>query len=105
MADTAATQIEVNHVSGTAAGGTDVTPVPRNLGSAQVPTATIQTGTDITGLTSEGTIFFIQCDSTGVERHLSTSSNIIITKGKALGILVETATANVTGVVSIVEGE
>lgn len=103
MADTAATQIEINSVTGTAAGGSAITPVPRTVGSAQTPTATIESGTDITGLTSTGTIFFIQCDTVNREYHLRTSSKIRLPKGQAIGVLVETATANVTGVISIIE--
>lgn len=103
MADTAATQIEIHKVTGTAAGGSAITPVSRNLGSAAIPTATIESGTDITGLTTAGTIFFIQCDTVLREYHLSTSSHIIIPKGTAVGLLVETATANVTGIISIME--
>lgn len=105
MADTAATQIEINQVTGTPSGGSAVSPLARNLGSAETPTATIQSGTDITGLTSSGTLFFLQCAVVNTEYHLRTSSNIIIPKGKAVGILVETATANVTGVVSLIETE
>ena len=105
MADTAATQIKVNSVTGTAAGGSDVAPVSRTLGSAASPSATIQSGTDITGLTDNGTLFFIQCPVLLTEYHLSTSSRIRIPKGQAVGLSVETATANITGVVSIVEEE
>jgi hypothetical protein len=105
MADTAATQVEIHAVTGTASGGTDVSAVSRTVESAATPTATIQTGTDITGLTTAGTIFFLQCAVVNTEYHLRTSSKIRIPKGKAVALLVETATANVTGVISIVEEE
>jgi len=101
----ATTQVELHGVSGTAAGGSALTPVSRTIGSAAVPSATIETGTDITGLTSLGTLFFIQCLTAGNEYHLTTSSRIRIPKGKAVAILIETGTANVTGVVSLVEEE
>jgi len=105
MADTAVTQVELHSVSGTASGGSDVSPVPRTVGSTQIPTATIQSGADITGLTNDGIQFFIQCDTVNKEYHLSTSSRIRIPKGKAVALLVETATANITGVVSLIEEE
>lgn len=105
MADTAATQIKVHAVSGTASGGNTATPVPRTIGSASVPTATIETGADITGLTSDGVMFFIQCPTVSKEEHLKTSSRIRIPKGKALALSVETATANITGTVSVVQEE
>jgi len=105
MADTAATQLEVHAVSGTASGGTAISPVSRTIGSAATATATIESGTDITGLTNDGIVFFIQCDTVNKEYHLSTSSAIRIPKGKAVALLCETATANLTGVISIVEEE
>lgn len=105
MCDTAASQLEIHEVSGTASGGAAITPVSRNLGSAATPSATIESGTDITGLTNEGIIFFVNCPVVDTLYHIRTSSNIIIPKGKAIGLLVETATANVTGVISLVESE
>jgi hypothetical protein len=104
-ADTAATQIEIHGVTGTASGGSALTPVSRTVGSSAAPTATIETGTDITGLTSSGILFYMQLAVVLTEYHLRTTSNIIIPKGKAVGILVETGTANITGVVSLVENE
>ena len=100
---TAATQIKVECVSGTAANGTDVTPVSRTVGSAALPTATIQVGADITGLTTGGTLFFIQCPTVDKQEHLSTSSRIRVPKGLAVGISVEASTAVITGTVSLVE--
>lgn len=104
-ADTATTQVEVHAVTGTASGGSSLTPVSRTIGSAALPSATIETGTDITGLTTAGTLFYIQCAVVNTEYHLRTSSNVRIPKGKAVALLVETATANVTGVVSLIEDE
>lgn len=103
--DTAVSQIEIHTVTGTAAGGSAITPVSRTVGSSASPTATIESGTDITGLTTAGTLFFIQCAVVGTDYHLRTSSNIRIPKDKAIALMVETATANVTGVISLVEDE
>jgi hypothetical protein len=103
MADTAVTQIRIAFVTGTAAGGTAVTPISRTGGSPATVTGTVETGVDITGLTNSGTIFFMQLDTVNKEYHLSTSSRIRLPKGQAMAISVETATANITGVVSIVE--
>lgn len=102
---TAATQVELHAVSGTAAGGTNITLVPKTVGSSATAEATIQSGTDITGLTNDGIIFFIQCAVANTEYHLRTSSKIRIPRGQAVALLVETGTANVTGVISIVEEE
>jgi len=103
-ADTAATQIEIHCVTGTAANGSTLTPVSRTVGSSAIPSATIETGVNITGLTSVGTLFFMQLSTVNVQYKLSTSSKIIIPKGHAVAISVETATANLTGVVSLFEG-
>jgi len=100
---TATTQVKINAVTGTSSGGTAITPVSRTVGSSASPSATIEVGADITGITSSGTIFFMQLDTTDKEFHLSTSSKIRIPKGQAIGISVETATASLTGIVSLVE--
>jgi len=101
--ETAATQLVIVGASGTASGGTDVTPVSRTVGSSAAASVVAQIGSDITGLSSTGTIFYMQCSTVGQEYRLSTSSKILIPKGKAVGIYAETATASLTGVVSIYE--
>jgi hypothetical protein len=103
MADTAATQVELHAVSGTAAGGTDITPVSHTIGAAATPTATIQSGTDITGLTNDGILAFMQCAVVNTQYDLQLTSKIAIPKGKAVAILVETGTANITGFMTIYE--
>lgn len=101
----AASQVEIHTVTGTASGGTAITPVARNLNSGQVPSATIESGTDITGLTNAGIIFFINCPVADTQYHIRTSSNINITKGKAIALLVENGSADLTGIVSLIEAE
>jgi len=101
----AASQIEINSVTGTAAAGTTVTPIPRNLGSSQVISGIVEDSVNITGLTSAGTLFYMELAAVATLYHLKTSSNIIIPKGSAVGILVVTATSIVTGVVSVLELE
>ena len=101
----AATRLQLNVVSGTAANGSAITLVPRNLSSTETPTAIIESGTDITGLTSEGTQYFIECPVANTESHLLSVSNIIITKGTSVGLLVESGAANITGTFSITELE
>lgn len=48
--------VTLAQVTGTAAGGTALAPVNRSLGEGRTPTATIQSGTDITGLTPGSTL-------------------------------------------------
>jgi len=105
MADTASTQIEVHAVTGTASGGSAITPINRTIGASPIPDAIIESGTDITGLTSDGILYFIQCAVIGTEYPLKVSSTIRIPQDKAMAILVETGTANITGTVCLVEEE
>jgi hypothetical protein len=101
----AGSQIQINSVTGTAAGGNTITPIPRNLGSSQVISGIVEEDTDITGLTSAGTLFYMELTTVATLYHLKTTSNIIIPKGSAVGILVAVATCIVTGVVSVIELE
>lgn len=48
--------VTLAQVTGTAAGGTTLVPVNRTLGANNTPVATIQSGTDITGLTPGSTL-------------------------------------------------
>lgn len=102
-ADTAATQVKLTAVSGTAAGGADISPVSRTVGSSATPSATIQSGTDITGITDDGVLFYIQLDTVGRLYEFDITSFVRIPKGKAIGLSIETATANITGTVVIAE--
>jgi len=102
---TVATQLFYRPVSGTAIGGTSVTPVSRNLGSSATPTAIIEQGVDITGLTSLGVLFFEQCSTADQLFHLRTTSNIIIPQGQAIAFERVAATGAVDCIVSLVEAE
>ena len=99
----AASRIAINKVTGTAAAGTTIVPVARNLGSTAAPVATAEDSVDITGLTSAGTLFYMELTAVSTLYHLRTTSNIILPKSSAIGISVATATCVVTGVVSVVE--
>jgi len=104
-ADTATTQVELHGVTGVAAGGSTLAPVSSTVGSSASPSATIQSGADITGLTSSGIHRFIQCAVVNTEYVIEISERIRIPKGQALALLVETATANITGTITLVEEE
>ncbi len=104
-AETSVTQLGLHAVGGIATGGTDISPLSRTIGSSALPTAQIQRGTDITGLTSDGLIYYIHCNTIGKEEHLESRSKIRIPKGKAVALLVETGEASMTCVVSMAEEE
>jgi hypothetical protein len=99
------TKILYNHVSGTPVGGTTVTSLNRNLGNSKTPSATIEQGVDITGLTDIGVIFFEECSAANELFHLKTTSNIIIPQGQAVAFQRIEATGLIDCVVSIVEDE
>lgn len=106
LSASAATQVEIHEVTGTAGGGgTAVTAVARNLGSSASPSATIETDPDITGLTTAGTLFLMQCPVANTQYELDTTSNIVIPKGKAIAILIETTSITMSGVVTLIEEE
>jgi hypothetical protein len=104
-ADTAATQLKIHSVSGVAAGGTTLVPINKTIGASPSPNAIIEYGADITGLTDDGTIYFMQLAVVDTLYHLRIGSKIRIPKGKAVALSVETPTANITGVVSLYESE
>lgn len=101
--DTAASQVEVHAVTGTVVGGAAVTPVSRNVGSGASPSATIESGTDLTGLTTAGTLALVQCAVVNTQYELYLRTSIVLSKGSAIGILVQTATANLSGFITLVE--
>lgn len=91
----AATTLYIDHVTGTPTftAGVDLTPLNRNLGNTEAPTATIKEDTNTTGLSLSGTIFFQRCAAANTQYHLSTTSNIIIPKSQALAIRTSAATS------------
>jgi hypothetical protein len=97
--------VEVHGVMGIAsyAAGVDITPVTRNIGAGENPTATIKTDTNTTGLTSSGVIFYINCSTANEIFHLRTTSNIIIPPGQQVALLWDTATGILKGAVSLVQ--
>ena len=105
VSSTVATQLFYRHVSGTAVGGTAITVTSRNLGSAASPDATIEQGVDITGLTSEGILFFEECSIVDTLFKLTTQSNIIIPQGQAIAFERVEATGLIECVVTLAESE
>jgi hypothetical protein len=102
-----ATTLYYEHVSGTPTyvTGTDVATTSRFLGSANLPTMEAKYDTDITGLTSEGVLFFEECAAVDTRYKLSTTSNIVIPQGQAVAFRREAATGEIDCVVSLVINE
>ena len=85
--------------------GTDTEDTNRNLGSSRQLSATSKYDTNITGLSSEGVLFFERCATADVRYKLSTSSNIIIPQGKAIAFRREEATGTIKALVSLVDSK
>lgn len=104
-AATTAGRLYVKKVIGTATftAGVDLTPVSRNTGLSPTISATIKSDTDITGLTDDGVFFYQDLDTVGKMEHLRTSSNIIISPGKAIAFEWGPATGEVTALVSFIK--
>lgn len=105
ISSTVATTVYYEYVSGvpTYVTGTDTQNTNRNLGSSRQIIVTSKYDTDITGLTSEGVIFFEECAVADTRYKLNTTSNIIIPQGKAIAFRREAATGNIECVVSVVD--
>lgn len=104
LSSTIATEITVEHVSGTAVFVSGNTPsvTNKNLGSSVAVTATNTFDTDITGLTSLGIIYFEQVSIADTRYTLESSSNIIIPQGQAIALKRVAATGLIDCVVSLV---
>lgn len=92
----AATTLYIDQVTGTPtySAGSDITPAPRNGGSSKIPTATIKSDTNTTGLVVEhSSILAFRCDTADKMSHLSSTSNIIIPQGSAYAIRTSAAVA------------
>lgn len=105
LESTVAGTVEVHHVTGTKGdtAAATITPVNRFLGSSLQPSATCETDTNATGLTSAGIVFMLDCLTPGQQYHLSTSANIFIPPGQAVALLWDTSTGALSGVISLVE--
>lgn len=105
ISSTVAGIVKFKKVSGTPSpvSSTTITPVSRRTGKSPTMQGTCYHDTDITGLSDEGTFFFLPLDSAGKMTHLRTSSNIIIDSGDAIALEWDTATGVLTGVVSTAE--
>ncbi len=100
-----ASAVDIDAVTGIAAGTTDVIPVSRNIGNPVIMAAdnhVASAGTGITGLTDAG-LLFPKYSKANDEIHLKTSSNIILPPGQAIAIKVVTSGAILTGSVSVAE--
>lgn len=104
MASTVATEVTVEHVTGTAVFVSAATPAETNkkLGVASPLIVTDTFDTDITGLTSQGIIYFEQLAVANTRYTLNLSSNVIIPQGQAVALKRVAATGLIDCQVSVV---
>ena len=103
MSSTATTRLLIHRVVGTPVfSDTNTTTITsRNLGSSKAPIVTARDDTDITGLTSEGIMFFEDMTAVDTLFDLRLSSTIIIPQGQAIAMQRVGATGTITVDVSI----
>lgn len=97
VTSTVAGTLEVQTVTGTAAGGTAVTLEPRNLGSTKLPDGTFQTAVDITGLADAGHLEHIELVANTMVDLDWTNRPIVIPNTFAIALLWTEATGILTG--------
>ena len=104
---TVATALFYDHVTGTPSyvTGTDAETTSRLVGNSFEMNATAKYDTNITGLTSQGVLFFEKCANVDTRYKLSTTSNIIVSQGQAIAFRREAATGELDIVVSAVVEE
>jgi archaellum component FlaG (FlaF/FlaG flagellin family) len=105
LRSTVAGTVEIHQVSGTASSGTTLTPVNRTLGSSASITATIETGADITGLSSEGILEYIRCAAVNTSYRSEITSHIIMPPGQAMALLWDTSTGALSGMITVYEDQ
>jgi len=105
ISSSVATNLYYEYVTGTPSyvTGTTADDTNRNLGNSSLLSAVSKYDTNITGLTSEGVIFFESCTNVDTRYKLHTTSNIIIPQGKAVAFRREAATGVIKCLVSVVD--
>jgi hypothetical protein len=83
--------------TGTASGGTDVTPVNLNAGSGNVAEGTFQHGVDITGLSGGSTALKLWHVSSAGSNYTNFNQDVFIPKNKILSLYIGTGTASISG--------
>ena len=103
MSSTATTRLLIHRIVGTPvfAGANTTVITSRNLGSSKTPLVTARDDTDITGLTSEGIMFFEDMSAIDTLFDLRLQSTIIIPQGQAIAMQRVGATGTLTVDVSI----
>jgi hypothetical protein len=96
--------LEVHIVTGTKGdtSAATVTPVPRNLNSNRTLSATIETDTDATGLTSQGVLLRMYLPA-NTWTQFKTTANFIATPGTAMAFRWDQGTGVLSGTVSVME--
>lgn len=106
VSSSVATQLLYKRVAGTPVGGAAIVPGSRLLSNPKAPTAIIEQGVNITGLSDLGDpLFFEECDTPNRRENLKTTSAIIIPQGQAIAFERVATTGLITMIVSLSEEE
>lgn len=99
----AATQILINKVSGTPSYSGSLTPTTtnRNLGSNLAPSVEARHDASISGLTNQGTLFNLSCDTVNREVKIDQRGSILIPQGQALALQRVASSGQITCTVSL----
>ena len=102
---TATGRLYVKIVSGTPSytASADVAPVSRNLGKSVTLSATAKTDADITGLSDDGILGYMELSVVNTQYDLAGDSDIVIPQGKAIALQWVAATGEVSASLSIME--
>ncbi len=98
--------IDVNlRDTGTAANGTDITPVNLNTSSGNSPITTIQNGNDITGLSGGDLAYRVYHASSQDITYTNFEMDIILTKNGVFTLYVQTGTTALAGFIDFAVGD
>lgn len=103
VSSTVAGRLEIHKVTGTPSGGTDIDPVNRNLGATRLPSATTESGTDITGLTNAGIIGFTELVADTENDNNLGAEPIVLPRNTAIALLWSETTGVLTGNLTLVQ--
>ena len=84
-------------------GSSDVVPVTRNLGKSVTLSAVAKTDTDITGLSDDGILGYMELSAVNTAFMLGGDSDVVIPQGKSIALQWVAATGEVSASLSFME--
>lgn len=97
--------VEVHDVTGTASATNAITPSNRFVGASETLSATVGTNVNITGLTKAATMTLIRLDVVDVDYVDQILGHMIVPPGRAIALLWDTSTGELSGVIDVYEDQ